>query len=211
MDDPAFPDSHYTTTTTGATTTTTTVQSPPLSVDKAYLMSPPGILRLVQIVLGLLYWILLVSCASYGGFPIAMSIMAWIFTLFFFVVFLLQLDKRVPAVHWVLTVLLHDLGWTVMHFICACIVANWAASPWIGYYYRHGCVSFSAVLGFALFVLYGVSTFFGFRVFQAGGGLSRLTGGSGGPGATATTTTTVTTTEYAAEKGDEGPPPYTNP
>ncbi|XP_022091924.1 plasmolipin-like isoform X1 [Acanthaster planci] len=211
MDDPAFPDSHYTSTTT-ATTTTTTVQSPPLKVDIGYVKSIPGILRIVQICVLLLYWILLASCPV-GGYPLGISIVSWIFTIIFFVIFLLQLDKRVPAVHWVLTELFHDLGWAILHFIAACLVANFAANIYsFGFYYNHGCVSFSAVLGFAVTILYGISTFFDFRRFQAGGGLSRLTGGSGATGApAATTTTTVTTTEYSAEKGGDMPPAYPNP
>ncbi|XP_033626374.1 CKLF-like MARVEL transmembrane domain-containing protein 8 [Asterias rubens] len=203
MDDPAFPDSHTTTT----TTTTSTVQSPPLTIDKGYITSIPGILRIVEIAVGLLYWILLAAARGYAvGFPLFVGISCWMLTIGFFAIFVLSLDKRVTVINWLLTEMINNLVWTVLHFIGACIVAGRAANH---FFFRHGVVSFAAVLGFALLFLYAVSTFFNFRVFQAGGGLARLTGGSGGAGGA--TTTTTTTTEYPPEKDMDAPPPYTGP
>jgi hypothetical protein len=193
MDDPAFPDSHYTTTTT--TTTTTTVQSPPLTIDKAYLMSLPGILRIIQIAAGLIYWILLAACCCYLGFPLSIALISWIVTIFFFIIFLLQLNQRVTAVNWVLTELLNDLITAVFQFIAACFVAARAAR--FSYAYSHGCMAFAAVLGFGILIAYCLSVFLNGRIFMAGGGLNRLMGNSGGG---ATTNTTVTTNEYTTDK-----------
>ncbi|XP_022091925.1 plasmolipin-like isoform X2 [Acanthaster planci] len=197
MDDPAFPDSHYTSTTT-ATTTTTTVQSPPLKVDIGYVKSIPGILRIVQILLNLMALIMIAVCVFWNGYPIFVCVTAMVFTIFLFILFLIHLDKRITVINWPATDLINNIIWSIQHFISACILAARAANRWYWYNYYHGCAAFTAVLGFALFILYGVSTFFSFRQFQAGGGLSQLRG-RGGQSATATTVTTSTT--------QQGPPP----
>ncbi|XP_038069972.1 uncharacterized protein LOC119739200 [Patiria miniata] len=159
--------------------------------------------------LNLMCLIMAAVCVIWSGYPIFVCVMAMICTIFFCVLFLMHLDKRITVINWPFTELLNNITWTILHFISACVLAKGASDwAWIlrGFYHSYyGCSAFAAVLGFILTILYGVSTLFSFRQFQAQGGLNRLRGHGGGQqGATAATITTTTTTATA----QQDPPAY---
>ncbi|XP_041455013.1 plasmolipin-like [Lytechinus variegatus] len=214
MADPgAFPDSH----TTSTYTTTTTQQAAPASyqftVDTGYVKSVPGILKIVEIIVGFLYWTVVASYSFYfGGYSwiIFVAVTAWVFTLILFLLFLFQLAQRVTIINWVLTELINNAADCLLHFIAAIIISVRAGQ--LSILPEHGKLVWGCLCGWTLVVLYGLSTFFNFRDFQAMGGTSSLRfPGQQTTMATTTTTTTTVVQQQSTGPADEkvqDPPPY---
>ncbi|KAG8562592.1 hypothetical protein GDO81_015741 [Engystomops pustulosus] len=76
--------------------------------DMIFLRSIPGILMMVEIVLGLLVWALIADTYYYAvpayGWVMFVAILCWILTIILFVIILLQLQRRLSVIPWPLTV-----------------------------------------------------------------------------------------------------------
>ncbi|XP_072019749.1 uncharacterized protein [Amphiura filiformis] len=118
--DPGFPTSH--------TTKTTTQQyavegsgagGGRIAFDKAYFMSIPGIIRLVQILVGFLYWEVLISYECvFGGvvWALFVGVSCWVFTVIFYIIFVLGVQRKVTVINWVFTYIgcvFGGVGWAL--------------------------------------------------------------------------------------------------
>eukprot|EP00057_Strongylocentrotus_purpuratus_P012288 XP_011666762.1 PREDICTED: plasmolipin-like [Strongylocentrotus purpuratus] len=188
-----FPDTH--TTSTYSPTTTTQTASPRVrcTIDKGYATSLPSIIRIVEIIVGFMYWTVVSSywfgCVNHStgwyNWVIFVSVTTWVITVILFIFFLLSLTKQVTIINWMLTELINNAAACLLHFIAAIFISIKAGQP--AGRYEHGKIIWGCMCGWTLVVLYGIGTFFNVREFQAMGGLGTLRL----PGQAATTTTTT--------------------
>ncbi|KAM4017501.1 plasmolipin-like [Anomaloglossus baeobatrachus] len=79
--------------------------------DISFLRSIPGILILVELVLGLIVWALISDTHHYFvaayGWVLFVSIFVWILTLVLFILFFLQLHRLISFIPWPLTVFIY--------------------------------------------------------------------------------------------------------
>eukprot|EP00057_Strongylocentrotus_purpuratus_P019298 XP_011673772.1 PREDICTED: plasmolipin-like [Strongylocentrotus purpuratus] len=170
-------------------------------------------------IIGFLYWTVVASFSFYYGYGrysfagyswvIFVAVSAWVTTLILYILFLFALTKRVTIINWVLTELINNAADCLLHFIAAIIISV-RAGQFTGAS-QHGKLVWGCLCGWTLVVLYGISTFFNVREFQAMGGVSTLRF----PGQATTTTTTTTTTTHQVEQPPDSvdekgqnPPPY---
>ncbi|KAG8562590.1 hypothetical protein GDO81_015741 [Engystomops pustulosus] len=139
--------------------------------DMIFLRSIPGILMMVEIVLGLLVWALIADTYYYAvpayGWVMFVAILCWILTIILFVIILLQLQRRLSVIPWPLTIFVYHVVATVLYitaFIsCAASVRRFGFSA----YNKAAAASFFACL---VMIAYGASTFFSFGEWRGTGG-----------------------------------------
>ncbi|XP_040265545.1 plasmolipin [Bufo bufo] len=141
--------------------------------DITFLRSIPGILMMVEILLGLLVWALIADTyyrfAPGYGWVMFVAIICWVLTIMLFTIILLQLQRRIPFIPWPLTVFIYHAAATVL-YVTAFITC--AASVNIGIvnhsdYSRRGAASFFACV---VMIAYGANTFFSFMEWRGTGG-----------------------------------------
>ncbi|XP_073515798.1 plasmolipin [Phyllobates terribilis] len=140
--------------------------------DISFLTSIPGILILVELVLGLIVWALIADTRHYYvaafGWVLFVAIFFWLLTLVLCILFFLQLHKRIGFVPWPLTVFIYHTAAFIL-YITAFITC--AASVRLGYpsgdeYNRRAAASFFACL---VMIAYGGSAFFSFGDWRGAG------------------------------------------
>lgn len=115
-----FPDTYETKTTTTTTTTTTTV----CTFNEAYIKSLSGLLRIAQIILGLILWILLVcnKCPRGWGYVLSVTLFAWVCTIILFLLILFMVTDRITIINWPVTEFLNNVIWGVLHAVGAILL-----------------------------------------------------------------------------------------
>ncbi|PIK40869.1 hypothetical protein BSL78_22299 [Apostichopus japonicus] len=114
MADGDFPDSYET-----KTTTTTTSSTTVCTYNAAYVKTLDGLLRIAEIVVGLIYWICVVATGGYPGqgFVISATIIIWIFTIIIFCLYLFMVVERITIINWPLSEFISNVIWAIFHFI----------------------------------------------------------------------------------------------
>lgn len=166
--------------------TQTTSTSQGIGLDKDYLRSIPGLLKIAEIVLVFVAFI----CASVdiwwgsygGGWVQFVTMSAFITTLVFFLFHLLRVIGRLPG-PWILIEFIYYCVYTLMLLISFIVAAARA-----GYFYHNSSIIATAIFTFIATAVYAVDTFFQFKNWRS----SR----EAPAGATTTTTTTATHTTY---------------
>lgn len=137
--------------------------------DLTFIMSIPGILMMVELVLGLLVWALIAD-TNYAAVPaygwvMFVAIFCWLLTLILFIIIFLQLQRRIPVVPWPLTVFIYHAAATVLYItgFITCAASVRAYYYTTGDYNRRAAASFFAAL---VMVAYGASTFFSFNEWK---------------------------------------------
>ncbi|KAG9484766.1 MARVEL domain-containing protein 1 [Eleutherodactylus coqui] len=100
-----------------------------LSANKSFLRSFPGVLRILQLVMGAALWITIASTSYSGGvhFVLFVAVFFWLLTLLFYFLTLLDKQDLVPILggdRWLLTNLIYDALATVLHIAATIVVAK---------------------------------------------------------------------------------------
>ncbi|XP_072019759.1 uncharacterized protein [Amphiura filiformis] len=150
----------------------------------------------------------------FGGvvWALFVGISCWVFTVIFYIIFVLGVQRKVTVINWVFTELINNAIWCFLHLIAAIVVSVAAGKRWTCLLGGDGKLDFGAIAGWVLCILYGVSLFFNVRDFQGMGGINSVRFGGGSTTATTTTTTTHQSTVVTSNEGTvEPPPPYPYP
>ncbi|CAD5116315.1 DgyrCDS5219 [Dimorphilus gyrociliatus] len=158
------------------------------SIQKEYVTTIPGILKIAQMVISMIAFISsMVDPWAGAGWVRFATISAFIGTLIYFLLYLLNYYQRIPG-PWTLVEFVYYCVYTVFLFISACVSAA-----------KGGVFDSAAASAFFCFLataVYGVDCFFKFKVLRS----ERAAAAAGGPrgvqaGTTVTTTQTTTTVE----------------
>ncbi|XP_075694478.1 plasmolipin [Rhinoderma darwinii] len=140
--------------------------------DINFLRSIPGILMIVEIVLGLLVWALIADSYYYFvpayGWVMFVAVFCWLLTVILFIAILLQLQRRIPVVPWPLTVFIYHAAATVLYITGFIACAASVRTVFFSHndYNRKAAASFFACL---VMIAYGGSTFFSFGEWRGAG------------------------------------------
>ncbi|XP_076846970.1 plasmolipin [Brachyhypopomus gauderio] len=144
-----------------------------ISMDLIFIKTIPGILLLMEIVVGLLVWAL-ISSASYQmipafGWVMFVSVTLWILTVVLFIILFLGIYQNLSFVPWALALMVFYTAATVLYFTA--FIAN-AVSISTYYYpiYNYNCMAAAAFFGIAVTLMYGASTFFAYLDWRGDGG-----------------------------------------
>ncbi|XP_071817248.1 plasmolipin-like [Apostichopus japonicus] len=157
MADGDFPDSYET-----KTTTTTTSSTTVCTYNVAYIQTLDGMLRIAEIVVGLIYWICVAAAGWYpgGGFVLSATIIIWIFTIIIFCLYLFMIVERITIINWPLSEFISNIIWAICHFIgiirLLVTVTKYARYLPFGFW-----VSF--ICSFGITFLYAFHAFLGFK------------------------------------------------
>ncbi|KAJ8247305.1 hypothetical protein GJAV_G00244770 [Gymnothorax javanicus] len=141
-----------------------------ISLDKDYLKSNFGILKMIEVVLSLIAFICIetiMECLPCGGvyFFEFVSCSASVVTGVLLVVFSLRLQAKVPQINWSLTDQVNTAACTFFFFLASVILA--------ALNYRSGAEIAAAIFGFLVTCVYGFNTFLVVKQWRkAGGGRS---------------------------------------
>ncbi|XP_073411064.1 plasmolipin isoform X2 [Dendrobates tinctorius] len=133
--------------------------------DISFLKSIPGILIMVELVVGLIVWALIADTKHYHvaafGWVLFVAIFFWLLTLVLFILFFLQLHKRIHFVPWPLTVFIYHAAAFVLYITAfiTCAASVQLGNPSGNEYNKRAAASFFACL---VMIAYGGSTFFSF-------------------------------------------------
>ncbi|XP_041066326.1 MARVEL domain-containing protein 1 [Carcharodon carcharias] len=106
---------------------TTKVSS--LSIQKQFLKSLLGVLRMLQIILGAVVWVI-IAVSKYDGvlhYVVFVAVFFWLTTLALFFLTLLGKSDLVPIMggeRWTLTNALHDWLAVLLYLVAACLMSN---------------------------------------------------------------------------------------
>ncbi|CAN2389332.1 membrane raft polarization, partial [Pristimantis euphronides] len=142
--------------------------------DFSFLTSIPGILMLVEIVLGLLVWALVASTYhtlfAANGWILFVTIFCWILTIILFSMLLLQLTRRISFVSWPLTVLFYHVVATILY-----ITAFITLAATVNHVYRYNIVeeynkkAAASFFACVVMIAYGASTVLSFMEWRGSG------------------------------------------
>ncbi|CAH1250173.1 CMTM8 [Branchiostoma lanceolatum] len=176
MDDPAFP-STVDTQTGGQSTTLTTTAGSAVSLNIDYIKSIPGILKVVELLFGLIVWACVASYVYAGGqhWVMFVAVTSWLFTLLYFIFCLLSLRDSMPIVstfNWNLIETVYSAIVTFLYFIAACVQAGTTGVGGNSFMATGHYSTYAAAAAFAFLVTiaYGVDTFFAFQSWRGAGG-----------------------------------------
>ncbi|XP_077144895.1 plasmolipin [Ranitomeya variabilis] len=133
--------------------------------DISFLKSIPGILIMVELVLGLIVWALIADTKHYYvaafGWVLFVAIFFWLLTLVLFLLFFLQLHKRIIFVPWPLTVFIYHAAAFVLYITAfiTCAASTKLGEPSGNEYNKRAAAAFFACL---VMIAYGGSAFFSF-------------------------------------------------
>ncbi|XP_077114423.1 MARVEL domain-containing protein 1 [Ranitomeya variabilis] len=101
-----------------------------LSANKTFLKSFPGVLRVLQLVMGAALWITIASSSYSGGihFALFVAVFFWLLTLLLYFLTLLDKQDLVPLLggqRWLLTNLVYDVLATVLHVAATIVMASY--------------------------------------------------------------------------------------
>ncbi|XP_063802292.1 plasmolipin [Pseudophryne corroboree] len=141
-------------------------------LDLIFIRSIPGILMIIEMVLGLLVWAL-VADSRYGAVPaygwvMFVAIFCWLMTIILFVTILLQLQRRIAVVPWPIVVLGYHVAATLLYItgFITCAASVQAGFPSPTEYNKRAAASFFAGV---VMVAYGGSAFFSFSEWRGVG------------------------------------------
>ncbi|XP_019620877.1 PREDICTED: plasmolipin-like [Branchiostoma belcheri] len=175
MDDPAFP-STVDTQTGAQTTTLTTPERSGIGLNINYVTSIPGILKVVELLFGLIVWACVASYTYAGGqhWVMFVAVTSWLFTLLYFIFCLLSLRESMPVIsgfNWNLIETVYSVVVTFLYFIAACVQAGTTGvggnSLVRGHYSTYAA---AAAFAFLVTIAYGVDAFFAFQSWRGAGG-----------------------------------------
>uniref|UniRef100_UPI0025425593 CKLF-like MARVEL transmembrane domain-containing protein 8 n=1 Tax=Euleptes europaea TaxID=460621 RepID=UPI0025425593 len=161
---PQRPRSHTVTTTASSFTANFSSSSRTLAYDREFLRTPPGILMVLEIVLGLLVWSLVAGTEYFlypsFGWVMFVAVFYWVLTLFFLIIYMTMTYTRIPQVPWT-TVGLGFNGSAFVLYLIAAIVEASAVTKALG---SHNYNSWAASSFFAFVVTfcYAGNTYFSF-------------------------------------------------
>ncbi|XP_003215714.1 CKLF-like MARVEL transmembrane domain-containing protein 8 isoform X1 [Anolis carolinensis] len=121
-----------------------------LAYDKEFLRTPPGILMVAEIILGLLVWTLIAGTEYFlypvFGWVMFVAVFYWVLTLFFLIIYMTMTYTRIPQVPWTTVGLCFNGSAFVLYFIAAVVDAcavskepdshnynSWAASSFFAF------------------------------------------------------------------------------
>ncbi|XP_024912136.1 plasmolipin [Cynoglossus semilaevis] len=142
------------------------------SVDVFFLRSIPGILMIVEIVLGLLHWALI--CGSNAirgpyGWVLFVAITLWILTTVLFFMILFGLQRNLSMVPWPLTVMVYNATAAILYLTAFATNAAYVHQFWwLPGIYDH--LAAAAFFGAVVTVAYGASAFFSYVDWKDDGG-----------------------------------------
>ncbi|XP_035662383.1 plasmolipin-like [Branchiostoma floridae] len=176
MDDPAFP-STVDTQTGGQSSTLTSTARVGVSLNIDYIKSIPGILKVVELLFGLIVWACVASYVYAGGqhWVMFVAVTSWLFTLLLFIFCLLSLRDTMPVVsgfNWNLIEMVYAAVVTFCYFIAACVQAGTTGVGGNTFMARGHYSTYAAAAAFAFLVTiaYGVDLFFAFQSWRGAGG-----------------------------------------
>uniref|UniRef100_A0A2P2I6N7 CKLF-like MARVEL transmembrane domain-containing protein 4 n=1 Tax=Hirondellea gigas TaxID=1518452 RepID=A0A2P2I6N7_9CRUS len=146
--DPGFPEAH-----------TSTKMTPQLRFDPSYIRTVPGILKIVQMIINIIGYII-VSSSVYSGYARGewfafVSMTGFWLTGVLLVLYLMHIIEKFGKVPWMLVEFVYTALWTFFYFTCSMAVAVWG-----GYSAAFAACAF---FGFADMLVYGADAFFKFR------------------------------------------------
>ncbi|XP_060104812.1 CKLF-like MARVEL transmembrane domain-containing protein 8 isoform X2 [Heteronotia binoei] len=98
------PRSHTVTTTSSSFTVNFSATSSALAYDRDFLRTLPGILMVLETVLGLLVWSLIAGTEYFlypvFGWVMFVAVFYWVLTLFFLIIYMTMTYTRIPQVPW---------------------------------------------------------------------------------------------------------------
>lgn len=96
--------SHTVTTTTSSFAENFSTTSSSFAYDREFLRTPPGLLIVAEIVLGLLVWTLIAGTEYFRvpafGWVMFVAVFYWVLTVFFLIVYITLTYTRIPQVPW---------------------------------------------------------------------------------------------------------------
>ncbi|MGH0175757.1 UNVERIFIED_CONTAM: hypothetical protein FKN15_071385 [Acipenser sinensis] len=102
----------------------------PVKMDVLFIRTIPGILMIVEIVLGLLVWALIAGSTILKhafGWVMFVSVTLWVITTFLFVVYLLSVPEKIQFVPWPIAMLIFNVIATVLYITA--FITNAASVP----------------------------------------------------------------------------------
>ncbi|XP_033898080.2 plasmolipin [Acipenser ruthenus] len=141
----------------------------PVKMDVLFIRTIPGILMIVEIVLGLLVWALIAGTTYVNhafGWVMFVSVTLWVITTSLFVVYLLSVPAKIQFVPWPIAMLIFNVIATVLYITA--FITNAASVPtnWAPYYNNLAASAFFACL---VMIAYCASSFFSFTAFRGQG------------------------------------------
>lgn len=141
------------------------------SMDMSFIRSIPGILMMVEIVLGLLHWSLVASVphvwAPALGWVLFVSVTSWLITTILFFVILFGAQRRLTFVPWPITVMVYHGVTTVLYLTAFAVTAAYVTTFTYLFQGHMGAAAFFAAV---VLVAYGASTFFSYLDWKGDGG-----------------------------------------
>ncbi|EDL76977.1 CKLF-like MARVEL transmembrane domain containing 8, isoform CRA_a, partial [Rattus norvegicus] len=96
--------SHTVTTTSSSFAENFSTTSSSFAYDREFLRTPPGLLIIAEIVLGLLVWTLIAGTEYFRvpafGWVMFVAVFYWVLTVFFLIVYITMTYTRIPQVPW---------------------------------------------------------------------------------------------------------------
>lgn len=142
------------------------------SVDAFFLRSIPGILMVVEIVLGLLHWALIAGAhATRGayGWVLFVAITLWILTTILFFLILFGLQRNLSMVPWPLTVMVYNATAAILYLTAFATNAAYV-HPFRFFPTIYGHLAAASFFGAVVTVAYGASAFFSYLDWKDDGG-----------------------------------------
>ncbi|KAM4722456.1 plasmolipin [Rhinophrynus dorsalis] len=144
-----------------------------LSFDVGFVRSIPGILMIVEIVLGLLVWALIAD-SHYHPYPaygwvMFVALFCWLCTLILFVIFILQLQTKMTIIPWSILLVVFHAAATILYitgFITCAASVDPTSFKNSSSYNKRAAASFFACL---VMIAYGASAFFSFIAWRGTG------------------------------------------
>ncbi|XP_075045377.1 plasmolipin [Mixophyes fleayi] len=141
-------------------------------LDVNFIRSIPGILMMVEMVLGLLVWVL-VADSHYGSAPaygwvMFVAVTCWLLTVILFVLILLQMQRKISVVPWPIVVFGYHAAATLLYITAfiTCAASVRVGNPGVNEHNKRAAASFFAGL---VMVAYGGSAFFSFKEWRGAG------------------------------------------
>ncbi|XP_053558068.1 plasmolipin [Bombina bombina] len=143
-----------------------------LSFDVDFVRSIPGLLMILEFALGLLVWALIADTNyrqySAYGWVMFVAIFCWLVTLILFVIYMLQLQRKMTIIPWPIVILGYHVAATLLYItgFITCAASVQTTSKVTESYNKRAAASFFACL---VMIAYGASTFFSFMAWRGGG------------------------------------------
>nr|XP_033785997.1 CKLF-like MARVEL transmembrane domain-containing protein 8 [Geotrypetes seraphini] len=142
------------------------------SYDRDFLRTPPGILLLAEIVLGLLVWTLIAGTEYFRysafGWVMFVAVFYWVLTVFFLIIYITMTYTRIPQVPWTTVGLCFNVSAFILYLSAAIVDASTVTKE-NNHYSHHNYNSWAASSFFAFLVTicYAGNTYFSFLSWRS--------------------------------------------